>query len=71
MLKYIEESQEPPLSCNNLTYLLHFGPILLYAVEFFNALMIILGRVSDKRSIRSTRRLCAKSDRLSRGGRRK
>ena len=70
MLKYIWESKEPSLSCNNLTYLLHLGPILLYAVEFFDTLMVILGKVSDKSSVRSTRKLCKKPKTLPRGGRR-
>ena len=70
MLKYIGESKEPSLSCNNLTYFLHFGPILLYAVEFFDTIMIILGKVSDKSSVRSTRMLCKKHKMLPRGGRR-
>ena len=70
VLKYIGESKEPSLSCDNLTYFLYFGPILLYAVEFFDTLMIILGKVSDKSSVRSTRRLCKKPKTLPRGGRR-
>ena len=60
VLKYIWESKEPPFSCDNLTYLLHFGPILLYAVEFFHTIMIVLGKVSDKLLVRNIGMLCKK-----------
>ena len=70
VLEYVWESKEPSLSCDDLADFLHFGPILLYAVEFFDTFMIILGEVSDKSSVRSTRRLCKKPETLPRGGRR-
>ena len=70
VLEYIRESKEPSLSRKTLTYLLHFGPILLYAVEFFDTFMIILDEVNDKSSVK-TQECFAKSPRrcpLAEGG---
>ena len=46
MLEDVREGKKPSLSGDDSAYFLHFGPILLNAVEFFSTLVVILSRVS-------------------------
>lgn len=61
MLKDVRESKQPSLPCHDSTYFLHFGPILLNAIQFFDAIMIILSNISDNELAGSTRSLCKNS----------
>lgn len=57
MLKGVGEGTEPSLSGHDSTYSLHFGSLLLDAVEFFDALMVISSSISFKSLAVSTRSL--------------
>ena len=70
VLKDIPESNEASIFCYDSTYILHFRPLLRDAVEFFEALVIMLSKVSDKNSAGSTRSLCTKLRTLLSVGRR-
>ena len=64
VLKDVRESKEPSLSCHHSTYFLHFGPILLNAIQFFDTVVIILSNISDKDSAGVTGSLRKKSKML-------
>lgn len=58
VLKDIGKDEEPSLSCQHSTSLLHAKLILLEALEIFDASMIILGQASDNNLAKITRSLC-------------